>query len=61
MGGGMGSHLGGVGVVKGGGVGITSLIYIKNKNFEINEIILYERFKNEKFNFKHIKIIEAQI
>ena len=39
---------------------IKTVIYIKNKSFEINDIISYERLKDDKFNFKHIRTIEAR-
>ena len=40
---------------------IKTVIYIKNRDFEINEIISYERLKNEKFSFKHMEPIETRI
>ena len=35
-------------------------IYIKNKNLEINDIISYERLKDDKSNLKHMKTVEAR-
>ena len=39
---------------------IKTAIYIKNRSFEINDIISYERLKNDKFNLKHMRTIEAR-
>ena len=35
-------------------------IYIKNKNLEINDIISYERLKDDKSNLKHMRTVEAR-
>ena len=40
---------------------IKTAIYIKNRNFEINDIISYERFKNDMSSLKHMTTIEARI
>ena len=39
---------------------IKTTIYIKNKNLEIDKITLYERLKDEKSNFKHMRTIETR-
>ena len=39
---------------------IKTIIYIKNKSFEINDIISYERLKNDKSNLKHMRSVKAR-
>ena len=39
---------------------IKTIIYIKNKSLEINDIISYERLKDDKSNFKFMRTVEAR-